>query len=77
MGQAKFILGFEIVINSLKKLLSMCKEAYVKNILERLWMHNSKLMDTPLEKSLSQCPKIDNGKEKRSNVPYTQVTSNL
>ena len=50
MGEARYVLGVEIVWNRPKKLLGMCQEAYIKRVLERFRMHYSKCVDTPVEK---------------------------
>ena len=61
MGEAKYVLGVEIIRNRSKKILCMSQEAYIKKVLERFRMHYSKPVDTPVEKgltlSLDQCPK--------------------
>ena len=36
MGEARYVLGVEIVRNHPKKLLGMCQEAYIKRVLEPL-----------------------------------------
>ena len=63
MGEARYVLGVEIVRNRPKKILGMCQEAYIKWVLERFRMRHSKPVDTPVKKgltlSLDQCPKID------------------
>ena len=68
MGEARYILGVEIVRNRPKKLLGMCQEAYIKRVLKRFRKHYSKPVDTPVEKgltlSLNQCLKIDQEKRK-------------
>jgi len=81
MGEARYVLGVEIVRNYPKKLLGMCQEAYIKSVLESFQMHYSKPVDTPVEKgltlSLDQCPKIDQEKEKMKDVPYASVVGSL
>jgi len=73
MGEARYVLGMEIVKNHPKKLLGMCQEVYIKRFLERFRMHYYKFVDPPVEKgltlSLNQCPKIDQEKEKMNDVP--------
>jgi len=72
MGEIRYVLFVKIVRNRPKRLLAMCQKAY---ILEHFSMHSSKCIDTPIEKiltlNLDQCPKIDDEKEKMSNVMYT------
>jgi len=52
MGEARYVLGMKIVRIRHKKLLGMCQEAYIKRVLERFHMHNSKPVDTLVEKDL-------------------------
>jgi len=63
MGEARYVLGVEIIRNHPKKLLGLSQEAYIKKVLERFRMHYSKPVGTPVEKgltlSLNQCPKKD------------------
>jgi len=81
MGEARYVLGVEIVRNRPKKLLGMCQEAYIKRVLERFRMHHSKPVDTPVENgltlSLDQCPKTDQEKEKMKDVPYANAVGSL
>ena len=81
MGEARYVLGVEIIRNRPKKLLGMSQEAYIKKVLERFRMHYSKLVDTPVEKGLTlkldQFPKIDKEKEAMSNVPYASAVGSL
>jgi len=53
ISEARYVLGMEIVRNCLKKLIGMCREAYIKRVLECFWMHYSKPVDTPVEKGLT------------------------
>uniref|UniRef100_A0A2N9GFI1 Reverse transcriptase Ty1/copia-type domain-containing protein n=1 Tax=Fagus sylvatica TaxID=28930 RepID=A0A2N9GFI1_FAGSY len=50
MGEANFVLGVKITRDRSKKLLSLSQGTYIKKILERFHMHNSKPIDTPMEK---------------------------
>jgi len=81
MGEARYVLGVEIVRNHPKKLLGMCQEAYIKRVMECFRMHYSKPLDTPVEKSLTlsldQCPKADQEKEKIRDVPYASAIGSL
>ena len=81
MGEARYVLGVEIIRNRSKKLLGLSQEAYINKILERFRMHFSKPVDTPVEKgqtlSLDQCPKTDKEKERMSNVPYASAVGSL
>jgi transposase InsO family protein len=81
MGEANFVLGVKITRDRSKKLLSLSQGTYIKKILERFHMHNSKPIDTPMEKgctlSLDQCPKNDEEKNQMSKVPYASVIGSL
>ena len=61
MGETSYILGVKITRNRAKRLLSLSQETYIKRMLERYHMQDSKLMNTPINKSLSlsrdMCPK--------------------
>ena len=63
MGEANYVLGVKIFRDHSKKLLGLSQETYIKMILERFRMHNSKPIDTPIEKghtlSLKNCPKSE------------------
>jgi hypothetical protein len=50
MGEANFVLGVKITRDRSKKFLSLSQGTYIKKILERFHMHNSKPIDTPMEK---------------------------
>lgn len=49
ISEASFILGVRIVKNSSKKLLGFSGENYIHKIFERIWIHNSKHVDTPIK----------------------------
>ena len=81
MGKANFVLGVKITRDCSKKLLSLSQGTYIKKILECFHMHNSKPIDTPMEKgctlSLDQCPKNDEKKNQMSKVPYASAIGSL
>lgn len=81
MGEARFVLGVEIMRNRPKKLLGLCQETYIKKVLERFRMNKSKPVDTPVDKgqflSLDQCPKTDLEKKQMSDVPYASAIGSL
>ena len=81
MGEARYVLGMEIVRNHAKKILVMCQEAYIKRVLERFRIHYSKLIDTSVEKGLTltldQCPETYQEKEKIKYVPYANVVGSF
>ena len=61
MGEASYVLGVKIIRDRAKRVLGLSQETYIKKMLERYHMQDSKPMDTPVEKSLSlsldMCPK--------------------
>jgi len=61
MGEARYVLGVKIIRDRSKRLLGLTQETYIKKMLESYHMHNSKPMDTLVDKSLSlrcdMCPK--------------------
>ena len=81
MGEARYVLGVEILRDRSKKLLGLSQKAYIEKVLERFRMHYSKPVDTPVDKglilSLEQCPKTEVEKQKMSNVPYASAIGSL
>ena len=61
MGEANYVLGVKILRGRSRKLLGLSQETYVKKVLEQFRMHNSKPINTPIEKGytlrLDHCPK--------------------
>ena len=55
MGEAHFVLGIEIVRDHSKKLMGLSQETYIKNILERFRMENSKPIYTLVEQGSALC----------------------
>ena len=81
MGEARYVLGVKIIRDRAKRLLGLSQETYIKKMLERYHMQDSKPMDTPVEKSLSlsldMSPKTPEEKEKMSKVPYVNAVGSL
>ena len=81
MGEANYVIGVKIFRDCSKKLLGLYKETYIKMILERFYMHNSKPIDTPIEKgytlSLEDCPKSEKEKREMVRVPYASAVGSL
>ena len=81
MGEANYALGVKIFRDRSKKLLGLSQETYIKTILERFRMHNSKPMDIPIEKgytlSLEDCPKLEKEKREMARVPYASAIGSL
>ena len=68
MGEARYVLGVEIIKDRSRKLLGLCQKAYIEKVFERFRMHYSKPVDTPIDKgltlSLEQCPTTDDENRK-------------
>jgi len=81
MGKASYVLGVKIIRDRAKRLLGLTQETYIKKMLERYHMEDSKPMNTPVDKSLSlscdMCPKTLEEKDKMSRVPYAIVVGSL
>ena len=81
MGEASYVLSVKIIRDRAKRLLGLSQETYIKKMLERYHMQDSKPMDTPVKKSLSlsfdMCPKTPEEKEKMSRVPYASAVRSL
>ena len=81
MNEASYVLCVKIVRDRAKRLLGLSQEIYIKRILERYHMQDSKPMDTLVDKSLSLsrdiCPKTLKEKDKMSKVPYANAVSSL
>jgi len=50
MGEARYVLGLEIIRNPLKKLLGISQETYIKKVLERFRTYFSKPADIPIKR---------------------------
>ena len=51
MGEANYVLGVKVVRDRQKKLLCLSQETYIKKVLERFHMNNSKSIDTPVDRA--------------------------
>jgi hypothetical protein len=81
MSEASYVLGVKIIRDRAKRLLGLTQETYIKKMLERYHMQDSKPMDTPVDKSLSlscdMCPKTLEEKKKMSRIPYASAIGSL
>ena len=81
LGAAKKILGMEIHRDRTLGRLWLSQHSYVKRVLERFNMDNTKIVRTPLANhfrlSTNQCPKIDDEVKDMSKVPYVSVVGCL
>ena len=81
MGEVNFMLGVRILRDRSKRFLGLSQEIYIKKILERFRKHNSKPVDTPIEKgstlSLDQCLKIDEETKRMCRILYAKCYGEL
>nr|KYP72642.1 Retrovirus-related Pol polyprotein from transposon TNT 1-94 [Cajanus cajan] len=74
LGPAKRILGMDIIRNRNEGELFLSQENYLKKVVERFRMHQSKPVNTPLgslsKLSISQVPKTEEERIKMESVPY-------
>jgi len=81
IGAAKKILGMEITRDRKSGLLFFSQHNYIKKILHRFNMHDSKTVSTPIapyfKLSVAQCPSSDDDIEYMSKVSYTSAVGFL
>jgi len=81
LGEASYILGVKISRDRSRRLLSLSQETYLRKILERFNMDNSKPVDTPVDKgctlSISQCPNTEEEKKLMEKKPYASAVGSL
>ncbi|KAH9670611.1 hypothetical protein KPL70_017043 [Citrus sinensis] len=78
---AKKILGVELLRDSKKGILKLSQHCYIKKVLERFKMVDSKPVQTPLAAhfrlSCNQCPRTEDEKAKMSTTPYSSAVGYL
>ena len=81
LGVANYILGMEIKRYRAKRKLWLNQRKYVKTILQRFNMQDSKPVKVPIpvgvRLSTEQCPKTQEEEEDMSRVPYASVVGSL
>ncbi|GJV06619.1 retrotransposon protein, putative, ty1-copia subclass [Tanacetum coccineum] len=81
LGEAKKILGLEIIRDRSCKILRMSQSGYVSKILNNLRIDNRKSVKMPLGEhfklSLKDCPVRDCDVERMSKVPYANAVGSL
>nr|GEX04662.1 zinc finger, CCHC-type [Tanacetum cinerariifolium] len=81
LGEAKKILGMEIVRDRIRKILMVSQFGYVSKILNNFRINNGKSVKMPLgghfKLSLKDCPVKDCDVEKMSKVPYANAVGSL
>ncbi|GJT51077.1 retrovirus-related pol polyprotein from transposon TNT 1-94 [Tanacetum coccineum] len=81
LGEAKKILGMEIVKDRIRKILRVSQSGYVSKILNNFRTDNGKSVQMPLgghfKLSLKDCPVRDCDVERMSKVPYENTVGSL
>ncbi|KAH9754462.1 reverse transcriptase Ty1/copia-type domain-containing protein [Citrus sinensis] len=81
LGAAKKILGVAFLRDSKKGILKLSQHCYIKKVLERFEMVDSKPVQTPLSShfrlSCNQCPRTEDEKVEMSTIPYSSVVGCL
>ncbi|GJX55951.1 retrotransposon protein, putative, ty1-copia subclass [Tanacetum coccineum] len=81
LGEAKKILGMEIVRDRSRKILRVSQSGYISKILNNFRIDNGKSVQMPLgghfKLSLKDCPVRDCDVERMSKVPYANVVGSL
>ena len=81
LGEAKKILGVELIRNRKNGTLVLSQQRYIKKVLEKFEMGRSKPVLTPLpahfKLSSQQCPKIDAERVEMSSIPYSSAVGCL
>ncbi|KAL0554623.1 hypothetical protein IC582_008549 [Cucumis melo] len=81
LGNAQYVLGFQIVWNRKNKTLAMSQTSYIDKMLSRYKMHNSKkgllLYRYGIHLSKKQCPNTPQEVEDMSNILYASAVGSL
>ncbi|XP_058782988.1 uncharacterized protein LOC131657627 [Vicia villosa] len=81
LGAASRILGIDIRRDRKKSKLCLSQEAYLRKILEKFGMSNSKPVVTPtnpqFKLSIDQCPSTDVERAYMNNIPYANIVGSL
>ncbi|GJR73178.1 reverse transcriptase domain-containing protein [Tanacetum coccineum] len=81
LGEAKKILGMEIIRDQSRKILRVSQSGYVSKILNNFRIDNGKSVQMPLgghfKLSLKDCPVRDSDVERMSKVPYANAVRSL
>nr|GEU33153.1 zinc finger, CCHC-type [Tanacetum cinerariifolium] len=81
LGEAAYILGIKIYRDRSKRLIGLCQSAYIKKILKRYYMKNSKRGTIPMQKKLklskSQGASTPAEKQRMQNVPYALAIGSI
>nr|GFA01203.1 retrotransposon protein, putative, Ty1-copia subclass [Tanacetum cinerariifolium] len=81
LGEAAYILGIKIYRDRSKRLISLCQSVYIKKILKRYCMKNSKCESIPMQEKLelskSQGASTPAEIKRMKNVPYASAVGSI
>ncbi|KAH9649068.1 hypothetical protein KPL70_025842 [Citrus sinensis] len=81
LGEAKRILGMDIIINRSKKSLFLTQQSYIQKVLVRFGMNYGKQVLTPLASHFklfaAQCPQTEAEQQKMVCIPYSSAVGSL
>ena len=81
LGQARRILGMDIIRARDERKLWLTQSDYVKKVLKRFQMDSSKAVTIPLAQqfklSKEQCPKTDSERREMSKIPYASIVGSI
>nr|GFA60055.1 retrotransposon protein, putative, Ty1-copia subclass [Tanacetum cinerariifolium] len=81
LGDAAYILGIKIYRDRSKQLIGLCQKAYIKKILKRYYMENSKRGTIPMQEKLKLSKSKDAStpaeKQRMQNIPYASVVGSI
>nr|GFA94484.1 hypothetical protein [Tanacetum cinerariifolium] len=81
LGEAAYVLEIKIYRDRSKRLIGLCQSAYIKKILKRYCMENSKRRSIPMQEKLklskSQGASTPAEMKRMQNVPYTSTVGSI
>nr|GEX81388.1 hypothetical protein [Tanacetum cinerariifolium] len=81
LGKAAYILGIKIYRDRSQRLIGLCQSAYIKKILKRYYMENSKCGSIPMQEKLklskSQGASTPSKLKRMQNVPYALAVGSI
>nr|GFA34746.1 retrotransposon protein, putative, Ty1-copia subclass [Tanacetum cinerariifolium] len=81
LGEAAYILGIKIYKDRSMRLIGLCQSVYIKKILKRYCIENSKRRSIPIQEKLklskSQCALTPAEVKRMQNVPYASAIGSI
>src|SRR4030067_3506569 len=81
LSSAKRVIGIDIIRNREKGELFLSQASYLKKVVERFRMSNSKVVSTPLghhtKLSIKQCPQSEDEKKVMESTPYASGVGSI